>query len=281
MNEIEYKTCTGCSEPKPLADFHRNAYGDHLGRCRACRAAIRKVWRKTYRDKQVTYRRRFQLSRYGLTEGEYDSMLVAQGGVCAMCSGVCTSGRQLAVDHDHDSGRVRGLLCRQCNQWLGVFEAIKAAAEAYLSEHGGGNPHISHGDALARERAAPRTRQSIGTAQLTDDDVRLMRRRYAMEDVTQRSLAREFGISQNAVSLILRRKTWQHVEDEGCPPAADLSTRHIDRFVERVRRLTDDQIAEARRLHATGASYRTIASQLGVHHTTIMRLLTGKHWKAA
>jgi Trp operon repressor len=100
-------------------------------------------------------------------------------------------------------------------------------------------------------------------------------------DVTQRELAREYGISQNAIGLILRRKTWRHVEDADDPAGADPSSRHVEKLVQRVRRLTDDQIAEARQLHATGVSCRAIATQLGVHHTTIMRLLTGRHWKGA
>jgi hypothetical protein len=48
---------------------------------------------------------------------EYSTMLNTQGGVCAICKGVCT--RALAVDHNHVTGKVRGLLCNNCNRGLG------------------------------------------------------------------------------------------------------------------------------------------------------------------
>ncbi|MFJ8153985.1 endonuclease domain-containing protein [Streptomyces sp. NPDC094468] len=211
MNAIEYKTCSGCQLHKPLADFHSNGRGGHLGRCRVCRSATRKAWRETYRDKQSGYRRRSLLSRYGLTEAEYEAMFAAQGGVCAMCGHPCTTGRRLAVDHCHVSGRVRGLLCVKCNQDLGSYEAVRSAATQYLAEYGTGNPHISHGAALEAERRIPRVGNAIGNARFSEEVVRALRDRYAAGGVTQRELAREYGVSQNAVGQVLRRVTWAHV----------------------------------------------------------------------
>lgn len=63
--------------------------------------------------------------RYGVTAEWYFAQLEAQGGVCAVCRepemAVGGSGRtkRLAVDHDHRTGRVRGLLCMRCNHTLG------------------------------------------------------------------------------------------------------------------------------------------------------------------
>ncbi|MFD3999808.1 endonuclease VII domain-containing protein [Streptomyces rubiginosohelvolus] len=211
MSETELQTCTQCNQPLPKPEFHRSDRGGRFRKCRSCRAATRKAWRETYRDKQSVYRRRFKLSRYGLTESEYDFMLAAQGGVCAMCGETCVSGRQLAVDHDHATGVVRGLLCVKCNRQLGIFEVLRPAAEEYLSDYGAGNPHISHGEALRKQRDAPRPRRSAATSKLTEGDVAQMRARYAAGGVTQRGLAAEYGVSQNAVGLILRRATWDHV----------------------------------------------------------------------
>lgn len=59
---------------------------------------------------------------YGLRPGEYQEMLDRQGGVCAICGKRPVTIR-LAVDHDHETGRVRGLLCRRCNRALGLWEA--------------------------------------------------------------------------------------------------------------------------------------------------------------
>jgi hypothetical protein len=64
--------------------------------------------------------------RYGLTVDDYNKMLKAQGGVCAICSGPPAPFgphklMRLAVDHCHTTGRIRGLLCPRCNQALGLM----------------------------------------------------------------------------------------------------------------------------------------------------------------
>lgn len=71
-------------------------------------------------------RRRGLMKRYGITPERYDEMLAAQQGVCVICGdpprpdGVHASAR-LHVDHDHTSGKIRGLLCGPCNSGLGLF----------------------------------------------------------------------------------------------------------------------------------------------------------------
>lgn len=60
------------------------------------------------------------LSKYGLTSEQWDEMFAAQGGVCAICKQPST-GRRMAVDHDHETGRVRALLCASCNRGIGHF----------------------------------------------------------------------------------------------------------------------------------------------------------------
>ena len=58
--------------------------------------------------------------KYGVSDKQYQQMLLDQDGLCAICSKVCT--RQLALDHDHSTGKVRGLLCNNCNRGLGHFK---------------------------------------------------------------------------------------------------------------------------------------------------------------
>ena len=58
--------------------------------------------------------------KYGITEQQYDDLLKAQHGVCAIC-GRHQHYQRLSVDHDHKTGRVRGLLCMQCNRGIGRF----------------------------------------------------------------------------------------------------------------------------------------------------------------
>ena len=62
--------------------------------------------------------RRHQLRRYGLTIEQYDQMVEDQDGCCAICGGEVD---RLRVDHDHETGGVRGLLCHGCNTALGLM----------------------------------------------------------------------------------------------------------------------------------------------------------------
>ena len=62
-----------------------------------------------------THARRIEQT-YGLTAEQYETLLAAQDGVCAICGG--SRRYRLNVDHDHSTGRVRGLLCRRCNKLL-------------------------------------------------------------------------------------------------------------------------------------------------------------------
>lgn len=78
--------------------------------------------------------------RYGITLEEYDAMAAAQDERCAICNKRPTMAQpSLAVDHDHRTGQVRGLLCARCNHdLLGIFgddPAFYMRAEEYLVEH--------------------------------------------------------------------------------------------------------------------------------------------------
>lgn len=80
-------------------------------------------------------RRKNQLQKYNLTLADYDRMSRNQGDVCAICGDTV---RLLHVDHDHDTGAVRGLLCQPCNLGLGNFKDrpnVVAAAAQYLLNH--------------------------------------------------------------------------------------------------------------------------------------------------
>lgn len=75
--------------------------------------------REKIRDRQVGVRLK---ARYGITLEDYEALLVKQNGVCAICEEECKTGERLSVDHDHETGAVRGLLCRACNFRLGQIE---------------------------------------------------------------------------------------------------------------------------------------------------------------
>ena len=88
--------------------------------------------------------RRHNLKRFGLTIEDYDAMHAQQGGLCAICGEeetVVVKGRlsKLRVDHNHDTGAVRQLLCNTCNLHLGLLLEDKEwtmKALAYLNHHG-------------------------------------------------------------------------------------------------------------------------------------------------
>lgn len=79
-------------------------------------------WAKTERGKRTT-RNNFLKQRYGITIEDYEELLKHQGHVCKLCGrSAGQEGRALAVDHCHETGRVRGLLCTGCNTTLGRIE---------------------------------------------------------------------------------------------------------------------------------------------------------------
>jgi hypothetical protein len=72
-------------------------------------------------EQKILRNRRQQVSLYGLTLEDYDNMLDRQDEVCKICKNICPTGKNLSIDHDHKTGKVRGLLCKNCNIGLGSF----------------------------------------------------------------------------------------------------------------------------------------------------------------
>jgi hypothetical protein len=73
---------------------------------------------------------------FGIGVEDYNTMFRNQNGVCAICKLSCSTGKRLSVDHCHDTGKVRGLLCTNCNNGIGhLMDSIELLAEAirYLS----------------------------------------------------------------------------------------------------------------------------------------------------
>lgn len=132
----ESKRCWRCKEEKHADQFVRLKSGSLSRNCRACQAAHK---RET-REKQRGTRQGAHLSRtYGITKSEYAALFAQQGGVCAICrQPERTSHRKdgkpsaLAVDHDHTTGEVRGLLCGSCNQGIGSLGDDAARLQAAI-----------------------------------------------------------------------------------------------------------------------------------------------------
>lgn len=106
-------------------------------------------WAKRNPEKMRGYLRKsaakLRLKKLGLTPADYAALLHAQGGVCAICHcaepmrhGKTGRAFELAVDHDHQTGKVRGLLCQACNTGIGKFEDsvnLLLSAVTYLESH--------------------------------------------------------------------------------------------------------------------------------------------------
>ena len=74
------------------------------------------------REEKLAYAHMYKLKKkYGITVGEYEAILEGQGGVCGICGWSPVGKRRLAVDHNHKTGEIRGLLCISCNRGLPYF----------------------------------------------------------------------------------------------------------------------------------------------------------------
>jgi hypothetical protein len=131
------KTCTKCKIEQPLTEYYKqkNTRDGLKPSCRTCCKATTKAWVDKAQPTSE-YRLDARLKHlYGITLEQFNTMVVEQNGVCAICDKPPVDER-LVVDHCHITGKVRGLLCRLCNSGIGKLgddvERLKRAV-AYLS----------------------------------------------------------------------------------------------------------------------------------------------------
>lgn len=122
---VPKKECTQCGESKVLSDFYRmkSAPDGHMYECKVC---------NNKRNKKSALKYHF-----GISINDYNALFEKQEGCCAICGTHQSElSEALHVDHDHDNGWVRGLLCKTCNIGLGHFkdnpELLDKAAEYLL-----------------------------------------------------------------------------------------------------------------------------------------------------
>lgn len=134
------------------------------GKCKKCTAIYKQEWVKNNPEKMREQRNRwieknpeaekqrrkianirragatnkiYNLKRYGITVEEYNALILKQNNQCAICKKRLTRGRGTNVDHDHSTGKVRGLLCLHCNTGMGNLmdsEDILYSAIEYLAK---------------------------------------------------------------------------------------------------------------------------------------------------
>ena len=138
-NTSTHKNCPKCGIKKERSEFHKDkTRNDGLaGFCKPCLLQKTQKWRDENPDELKQSQRRTRRKReYGVSREDYDSMLLEQNNKCAICKD--TIGYEAAVDHDHKTGKVRGLLCGKCNSGIGLLkdnpEILRSAAK-YLDQH--------------------------------------------------------------------------------------------------------------------------------------------------
>lgn len=146
------KTCSRCGIEKNEADFYTDGHskGRLRSQCKPCiktskskydkspegiakrklrlhsvgtratKKAYQSSYSRTNKGKEVARKARIKYL-FDITADEYEQMLKAQNGVCSICHKPNRDGKKLAIDHNHITGKVRGLLCRNCNIGIGFF----------------------------------------------------------------------------------------------------------------------------------------------------------------
>lgn len=163
------KVCARCGHEKSVEQFSKRSASPN-GRhyyCRVCAAEInRKAYQQHRKERlalakeyardatnrarihayQVEYRKKYRPRRqarelelfYGISQSQYDAMLSEQNGACAICGKPeKRQGRRLGVDHCHETGEIRGLICLKCNIGIGSFDddpATLMCAVRYLKK---------------------------------------------------------------------------------------------------------------------------------------------------
>ncbi len=123
---MENKKCYKCKNIFPLSNFRAS----NMSYCKPCAKLIDK---NKYRSKHLRI-------TYGITEEHYNEMIIKQNGKCAICGSLVADKirNRLAIDHNHATNEIRGLLCSRCNKVLGLINddsdiAIKMID--YLRQH--------------------------------------------------------------------------------------------------------------------------------------------------
>lgn len=116
------KKCHKCKIAQPYKNFHSSSHkkGYIAYDCKKCRSESRKKYYNKNRDeisKKASIKHR--MNTYGITEEQYNDILLSQNSLCAICKK--PNDKTLHVDHNHKTGKIRGLLCSGCNTGIGFF----------------------------------------------------------------------------------------------------------------------------------------------------------------
>ena len=135
------KTCNECKESKPITEFFKDkAFKDgYYSRCKVCKTKATLQCRANKKEEYNAYQRQYRAEhpdtaanksrdrrkslrlRYGITQEQYDLILVAQEGRCALCPNTPLD-KSFHTDHRHSDKEVRGILCPSCNRSMASID---------------------------------------------------------------------------------------------------------------------------------------------------------------
>jgi len=120
---MQDKLCAKCQQVRAVGEFYVRSSGHPTSWCKACVRARAASVRAAKKTSPITYNATVDVwshrhRRYGITREQFDEMWEEQGHLCAICRRT-PGGKGPCVDHDHKTGKVRGILCLNCNHALG------------------------------------------------------------------------------------------------------------------------------------------------------------------
>ena len=138
VSNVTTKVCARCGKEKPLSEFYVDSQSKD-GRNSWCKDCHKKYGREYRVARKEKLREIDYIRRYGVDLKTYKALLESQRGRCAICGKLPKGNeKRLGIDHDHETGKIRGLLCERCNMGLGFFnddpQLLQKAIE-YLTQN--------------------------------------------------------------------------------------------------------------------------------------------------
>lgn len=138
LDEDGRKICTKCGDRFDVVRVTQKK----RRRCDPCLRAAASEWARNNPDTLKRYIKERRFDRFGITETEYMSLFESQSGACKICERSLLTDLTPHIDHDHSTGKVRGILCGNCNTGLGLFadsRRLLSAAIDYLDDTSASN----------------------------------------------------------------------------------------------------------------------------------------------
>lgn len=285
---MELKVCPKCHLELPIADFVtlNKRTGYRRPHCRACEnARVRQyyadnpeyraeckarsaAWAKENPDRMIVHQRKSSLKfLYGLSQDQYDALMIAQCNCCALCHtdnpGRGSRGHWM-VDHCHKGKHVRGLLCHKCNTLLGSYEALmerigeSALLDDYLTRP---SPILAINSVVDAPKPAPRF------VAVLPEKPAFVAAQCSVEGCENDTMAR--GFCQKHYARFLRR--------DGDVGGADNLPHQTPRGASHPKsKLTEEHVREIRASDESGVA---LAAKFGVTTTLISNVRLRKVWK--